>query len=823
MKTGDGGRKNTLIALAGQPNCGKSTVFNLLTGARQHVANYPGVTVEKKQGRYRYEGHKVEVIDLPGTYSMTSYTQEERVARDFVLLEKPDLIVAVVDAANLERHLYLVFQLLEMQRPLLLCVNMIDVAKRRSIGIDAEKLSKELGVEVLLINAKSGKGGSKLKSAIDMVVQKSDAVPEFDMDYGAEMNGAVDKIAGILKKNEHLVEDFPPRWLAVKILESDSEALRLLELHQDDSISTAVMAEADRLRTSLAKVKNKSPEKVIAVSRYKRSTEILSGCVTKPLIAGRTLTDKIDAIVLHRVFAPVFLAIVLYLFYQIAMGFGTVASDTLFPYIGQLKVWGGEIFHSTDPLRTGLLNSLIVDGLLGGIVAILYYVPLFFILFTLLAIMEDTGYMARVAFILDRILRFFGLHGQSVLPMILGGVVVGGCAVPGVMATRAMKDEKARLLTILIMPLMNCLAKIPFFVLMVGLMIPATAGYYIGGYQVVGYQGLTLFGLSVFSFILALLIAKLFSKTIIKGESAPFVMELPAYHMPTIGGVLKRAVERVLIFIKKIVTVVAVVQVGVWFFVTFPGIGFHNEMEFDQKLDEARVELVQQAGVAGTPYESVSDTQSLDAILEISKSLKTGEEIELNSSYSPDESRMMLLIANKGKGDDGKVDKYGKKFSKALKDYKKEITKLRVERKKMQINDSFAGIVGHALEPVSEIAGFNWRMNIAIIASFAAKESLVGTLGTLYSVEDDSAGGNRRGASDNLSASVAATESGWTVWHKLAIIIFIALFPPCLATIIVIKNETASWKYALFASTYPIVFGFILASLVFQLGTYFSA
>ncbi len=813
------GRKHTLIALAGQPNCGKSTVFNLLTGARQHVANYPGVTVEKKQGSYRYEGQKVEVIDLPGTYSMTSYTQEERVARDFVLLEKPDLIVAVVDASNLERHLYLVFQLLEMQRPLLLCVNMIDVAKRRGISIEAKKLSAELGIEVLLINAKSGNGGATLKAAIEAAVVKGNPVLKFSIDYGAKMNRAVSKITEILQENEHLAEEFPPCWLAIKILENDADVLRLLELHENDSVSAAVIAEAERLRTELAEAKSKSPEKIIAVSRYKRSAEILAGCVTKPLIAGRTFTDKIDAIVLHRVFAPVFLALVLYLFYQIAMGFGTVASDTLFPYIGQLKIWAGELFHSTDPIRNGLLDSLLVDGLVGGIVAILYYVPLFFILFALLAIMEDTGYMARVAFILDRILRFFGLHGQSVLPMILGGVVVGGCAVPGVMATRAMKDEKARLLTILIMPLMNCLAKIPFFVLMVGLMIPATAGYYLGGYRVVGYQGLTLFALSSFSFILALLIAKLFSKTIIKGESAPFVMELPVYHLPTVSGVLKRAVERVLIFIRKIVTVVAVVQVGVWFFVTFPGIGFHNEMEFDRKLAEARVELVRQSGIAGT----LSDTQSLKTILDISKSLKTGEAVELDESYTPEEARMVMLVVNKGGGENGKVDELGKKFAKSLKDYKKAVGKLRIERNKMQINDSFAGIVGHALEPVSEIAGFNWRMNIAIIASFAAKESLVGTLGTLYSVEDAAAGGNHRGASDSLSASVAATESGWTVWHKLAIIIFIALFPPCLATIIVIKNETSSWKYALFASAYPIVFGFILASLIFQLGTYFSA
>ena len=818
----DNGRRNKLIALAGQPNCGKSTIFNLLTGARQHVANYPGVTVEKKEGRYKHQGEKIEVIDLPGTYSLTSYTQEERVARDFVLLEKPDVIVAVVDASNLERHLYLVFQLLEMQRPLLLCVNMIDVARRRGIEVNAAKLEQELGVKVLLLNAKSGHGGKELKEAIGGVIAESNEEKAvFKLDYGEKLNLAVSELASEISRSKHVSKDFPAEWLAIKILENDSEAQRLISLHKEDGVCEQVLKLAQERRESMTADGGKAPEKVIAVTRFRRSALILQECLNRSKGSGRTLTDKIDAVVLHRLFAPVFLAIVLYVFYQLAMGFGTIASDTLFPYIGMLKVWAGDLFTSVDPLRTGLLDSLVVDGLVGGIVAILYYVPLFLVLFLLLAIMEDSGYMARVAFILDRILRYFGLHGQSVLPMILGGVVVGGCAVPGVMATRAMKDEKARLLTILIMPLMNCLAKLPFFVLMVGLMIPPAAGYYIGSSMVVDYRGLTLFGLSVFSFVLALLIAKLFSKTIIKGESAPFVMELPAYHMPTIGGVVRRAIERVWLFLKKIVTVVAVVQVCVWFFVTFPGIGMKNEMEFDSKLENAQQTLITKAKIANTPYEMISDYQSLQKILEVSHAQKAGETVELDKLYSPEASNLILTVANKGKTPDGKVDKLGKNFAKALKKYKSQVIKLRVARKKMQINDSYAGLVGHALEPVSQYAGFNWRMNIAIIASFAAKESLVGTLGTLYSVEDDSAGDRSNTAS--LSASVASTETSWTVWHKLAIILFIALFPPCIATIIVIKNETSSWKYAIFAFIYPIVFGFILATLVFQFGSYLSA
>jgi ferrous iron transport protein B len=537
--------------------------------------------------------------------------------------------------------------------------------------------------------------------------------------------------------------------------------------------------------------------------------------VKRPARAGRTLTDKIDAVALHRIGAPIILALMLFLFYQVAMVFGTKASDWAFPYINLIKVAAQEAFASPDPIRSGLFESLMADGLVGGIVAILYYVPMFFILFALMAILEDSGYMARVAFILDRLLRWFGLHGQSTLPMILGGVVVGGCGVPGVLATRAMKDEKARLVTILIMPLMNCLAKLPFYALIVGLMIAPTAGVHWGGRMVLGYQGMALFALSVFSFAVALCVAKLFSHTVVRGESAPFVMELPVYHLPTVSGVLRRAIERVWLFVKKIVTVVAVVQVGVWFFVTFPGIGFEREAHYDREQAKAQSALLAEVG-PGNLYAPLLAGDSLFEALRLQDEVKTAKqttgENTLRAQLALLQSRnpQLFLIANGGETLEGSVDTKAKAATRALRTYERETKNLRIARKKEQIDASFAGWIGKAVEPVSTLAGFEWRMNIAILASFAAKESLVGTLGTIYSVEEEGAGA--------LSASVARTEQGWTVWHKLAILIFVALFPPCLATIIVIKNETSSWKWAGFAAAYPIVLGFILAALVFQAG-----
>lgn len=842
---------NLLVALAGQPNCGKSTIFNLLTGARQHVANFPGVTVEKKQGTYRDGTRRIEVVDLPGTYSLTSYTQEERVARDFLLLERPEVVVAVVDASNLERHLYLVFQLREMRVPMILCLNMIDVAQRRKIRIDTDALSAALGIPVVATNGKSGQGGEALRAAIREMVGRHDHNPDvWRVDYGPLLEPVLEELTEGLQARPHLMEDFPARWLAVKLLENDQEAKRIVEHHTHDAGGGDLVQDAESRRQALREEHRCTPEKVIATARYKTAARICQQAVTRPAQASRTLTDRIDAIALHRVLAPLVLAVVLYLFYQIAMGTtpligGTWWADTLYPVLWEpLKGLAESAFPPEDPIRAGLVESLVVDGLVGGMVAILYYVPLFFVLFALLAALEDSGYMARVAFILDRLLRWFGLHGQSTLPMILGGVIAGGCCVPGVLATRAMKDERARLVTILIMPLMNCLAKMPFYILIVGLMIPVTAGVHWGGEMLIGYRGLALLGISFFSFTVALLVAKVFNHTIVSGEPAPFVMELPVYHMPTLGGVIRRSTERVILFLTKIVTVVAVVQVVVWFFITFPGIGMERELAYDREHDAAKAAL---AGAllpgavspgslqhAADPYtrrvgepsflhdlaaarKAVDEAQTLPFWAESVPGFRMGDEDA--EVYRQARLRMvkdnlgdpvLFRLANRGRTADGTVDLDAQRTLRVLRTYERTLGDIRRRRASEQLTGSFAGQIGHALEGISSQAGMDWRMNIAILASFAAKENFIGTLGTIYSSEAEGAQG--------ISGQMQAAHGEWTVWHKLAILVFVALFPPCLATIIVIRTEANSWAWAIFATVYPIVLGFLLAAGIFQLG-----
>jgi ferrous iron transport protein B len=797
-----------LVALAGQPNSGKSTIFNMLTGARQHVANYPGVTVEKKWGRFKTKDHEVQLVDLPGTYSLTSYTQEERIARDFLLTERPQVAVTVVDASNLDRSLYLVFQLQEMEVPIVLCLNMMDTAKSRGLDIDVGALEEELGMPVVPTVGTKGLGKRELAEAIDRaaaLVPGLRRLPE----HHAELETLLKRLEDRLQNFDHLSESLPLRWLAVKLMENDEEAHRRLLEHEPTAEGQApedIVDYVGALRREFIENNRKSPEKTIAADRYHQAAAVVRKVVREPESPQRTVTDKIDSIVLHPILAPIILTAVLLAFYQITMVYGTMLADWCFPFFQAGKDLIANLFPtSPDLIRRGLLQSLTIDGLVGGVVAILYYVPIFLVLFALVAMLEDSGYMPRVAFIMDRILRYFGLHGQSTLPLILGGVLVGGCAVPGVMATRAMKDEKARLVTILIMPLMNCLAKIPFYILIVGLFFSA-------------HKGLVLFSISLFSFSVALAMAKLFSRYLVKGEAAPFVMELPTYHLPTVSGVIRRSIERVWLFAKKIVTIVAAVMVGVWFFVTFPGIGIEREMQFDTLVSGAETKLARSVSPSN-PYRVYLSGANLIELMDFRKRLKgeqqsaAGDKAALrivNQEFSK-ENPALFVIANNGAKTDGTVDVDAQKASLAVKRFARTIRTIARDRRKQIIDTSWAGQIGKALEPVSLLAGFNWRMNIAIISSFAAKESLVGTLGTIYSVQE----GSQQGS---LAQSIRQTESGWSIWHALSILIFVALFPPCLATLIMIRHETQSTGWMAFATVYPIVIGFILASLVYQMG-----
>ncbi|MEA3305801.1 MAG: ferrous iron transport protein B, partial [Candidatus Omnitrophota bacterium] len=546
-----------LVALAGQPNSGKSTIFNLLTGARQHVANYPGLTVEKKMGTFISNGDKALVVDLPGTYSLTSYTQEERIARDFLLLEKPEVVIDVVNASNLERNLYLTFQLIEMDLPLVLDLNMMDVAEKRGLEIDTGELSRQLGVPVVATVGNKGKGKHELRQVIHALYKNKNSLSPVRFDYGEALEPILISLEKELAGDPRLVEHYSPRWLAVRLMEDDSEVRRLVR--QQSKRGVDILKKVDQEREKFISEHKKTPQKIVAYRRYDTAGKIMERCVKRIKIVPKTLTDRIDRIVCDRFFGPIILALTLFVIYQLAIVQGYELTGYTWPFLAAFKSFIASFLPAEGFIYDSIWRTMPL-GVIDGVIAVLNYVPIFIILFALIAILEDTGYMARMAFIMDRIFRYFGLHGHSVLPLILGGVCIGGCAIPGVMACRGIKDKKAKLATILIMPLMNCLAKIPLYILLIGIFF-------------VRHKAIMMFFISTITIIIALGVAKILNITVLRRkESAPFILEMPAYHLPTFGGVLRRCTERVWLFVRKIITVVIIVALIVYALINFPNL-----------------------------------------------------------------------------------------------------------------------------------------------------------------------------------------------------------------------------------------------------------
>jgi len=556
--------KNILVALMGQPNCGKSTVFNMLTGMHQHVANFPGVTVEKKQGAFQAGESRVEVIDLPGTYSLTSYSQEERVARDFILLQRPEVVVVVVDASNLERHLTLAFQVREMGLPMILCVNMLDVAERRGMRVDLDALRAALGVTVVAAVARDGIGQDDLQRSILDVCERTDHRPAaWRLDYGEALEPVLARLEARLQACEHLMEDFSARWLAVKILEEDAEARRIVLHHTHDGSGPAVLAEIDAQRARLAEAETRSPAGIIAARRHEQARAVAAQSVCRVRPAGRTRTDRVDMVVCHRIWGFACVALALYLAFTLTFGLaqewhwipwgdGWRAPTDIFAWFFEAK-----LPLLAQGMAAGPLRSLVEDGIIRGVGGVLEFLPVIFFRFVFLAILEDSGYVARIAFMLDRVLRRFGLPGNSVLPLVMAGGIAGGCAVPGVLATRSLRDERDRLATMLVAPFMCCGAKLPSLALL-------AAAFF------AEQRAAMLWFMVALGWACALGAARALRGTVIRGEQTPLILELPPYHLPTARGVVRSAGHRSWLYMKKAGTVILAINVLLWAALYFP-------------------------------------------------------------------------------------------------------------------------------------------------------------------------------------------------------------------------------------------------------------
>ncbi|HHP7233567.1 MAG TPA: ferrous iron transport protein B [Desulfobacterales bacterium] len=729
-----------MIALAGNPNSGKTTLFNALTGSRQHVGNYPGVTVEKKVGVYSREKQRYTIVDLPGTYSLTAYSLEEIVARDFLVDERPSVVIDIVDASNLERNLYLSIQLLEMGIPMCIALNMVDAAELRGIAVDADKLSALLDVPVVPTVARTGRGKEALMASAARLAEKKRTSGVLQISYGHDIDRALFRMVQKIESAGFLMDCYLPRWVALKYMEGDShmlEAGRSCNPELARELEQAVAAVAEHLEATL----QTDPESMIADQRYGFIRSIVNqGVIAHSGKPDRVLfSDRLDRVLTHRFAGPLIMAAVLFAVYQFTFAFGDVP-------VGWLENGFAWLSARVDAhLADGPLKSLVISALIDGVGGVLGFVPLILFMFFAIAILEDSGYLARVAFMLDRVFQWFGLHGSSVMAYIVSGGIAGGCAVPGVMATRTLKSPKERLATILTIPFMNCGAKLPVFALLVAAFFSSR-------------EALMMFVLTLISWGGALLVARLLRSTIIKGTPTPFVMELPPYRMPTVRGVLTHTWERTWQYIRKAGTVILGISILLWAMMTFPGLPPDLQREFDDR---------RQAAIAA------ADVAALDA----------------NQDTIALEQGVPAAVASDAR-----------------------LQSLERQEAEARLQHSLAGRTGKLLEPLSRWAGFDWRTNIALVGGFAAKEVVVSTLGTAYSM-----GALEPDQSTPLAMQLTETP-GWRPLTALSLILFVMFYSPCFVAVVCISRETGSWKWGFFSMAFNTVLAFLLAVGVFQLG-----
>ncbi len=706
----------TTIALAGNPNSGKTTLFNALTGARQHVGNYPGVTVEKKEGIYSSGNQDIRVVDLPGTYSLTAYSMEEVVARDFLVNEKPGAVVNIVDASNLERNLYLTIQLLELGIPVVIALNMMDVAKTRGIDVDDKKLSALLGVPVVPTVARIGKGKTDIMAAaLEKAVDSGGCTP-IRVRYSDDIDRAIGDIVKKVEAEAFLTDIYPARWISLKYLENDEQILSLGRARNPE-LSGRIEAMVDELTEHLEDTLRTYPEALIADHRYGYIKSILKqGVLSFRQDRDRMyISDRIDQVVTHRFLGPLIMAGVIFCLYNFTFTYSRMPVSWLEEGFGWLGNQVGVL------MPDGLLKSMLISGVIDGVGGVLGFVPLIMFMFFGIAILEDSGYLARVAFMLDRVFRVFGLHGSSVMPFIISGGIMGGCAVPGVMASRTLRSPKERLATLLTVPFMNCGAKLPVFALLVAAFFSR-------------HEAAFMFLITVIAWTGALLVAKLLRITVIKGKSTPFVMELPPYRLPTFKGLMIHTWERTWQYIKKAGTVILAISILLWAMMTFPALPKKDIREFDQQRSALSAKA--------------APTHDLDAL-----------------------------------------------------------------QAEAALKHSIAGRMGTSLERISRLAGFDWRTNISLVGGFAAKEIIVATMGTAYSL-----GGVNPEGSVSLSRKLA-TAPNWRPLTALSLILFVMFYSPCFVSVVCIAREAGSWKWGAFSIIFNTTLAFVIAVLVFQVGS----
>ncbi len=685
--------KTINVALVGNPNCGKTSIFNVAAHAHERVGNYSGVTVDEKIGTFQHKGYTFNLVDLPGTYSLSAYSPEELYVRNHLIDKSPDVILNVVDAGNLSRNLYLTTQLIDMDMTMVMALNMYDELKRSGDRLDIEQLSTLLGMPIVPTTGRSGEGIDTLFDTIIAVFEgKEKRERHIHINHGAELERNIRALRSEIY-NHGFSDQLSTRFLSIKLLENDKHLIEVVGRRDNDG---SIMKLRQELSDSYLEKNGNDIENAITDAKYGFIRGAMAECYEKNKhVDPHVLTEKIDTVVTNRWLGyPIFL-ILLFVTFYCTFSLGAYPMD----WIDALFGWLGDLVSTN--MSDGPLRSLLVDGIIGGVGGVIVFLPNILILYFFISIMEDSGYMARAAFIMDKMMHKMGLHGKSFIPMIMGF----GCSVPAIMATRTIEDRKSRLLTILVIPLMSCSARIPTYVIL----ISAFFSHHVA---------LIIMGLYMLGLIMAVLVAKLFSRFLVKGESLPFVMELPPYRKPTSKAVLRHTWEKGKEYLKKMGTIILAASIIIWALGYFPH-GNDSRLSAKEKMEE-----------------------------------------------------------------------------------------------------SYLGKVGRFIEPVMQPAGMDWKQSVALLTGAAAKEVVASTMGVLYSsIEESDQMADDGGSSEEGALRISQLISrNMTPLSAASMLIFVLLYMPCLSAVIAVKNETGTWRWALFTAFYTIALAWIGSTLFYQIG-----
>ena len=776
------------IALAGNPNCGKTTMFNNITGAKQHVGNYAGVTVEKKEGHTNFDGHELLFIDLPGTYSLTARSLDELVARNVIVNDNPDVIVNVLDASNLERNLYLAAQLLELEKPMVIALNMADVAEEMGIKYDLKKMAEMTGATIVSTVGRTNIGTKDLLEAT-ISVAASQKAPGVTINYGDLLEGKISELVEELKQAGTVT--YPLRWIAVKLLEKDADVIGKVMRFDN---TEAVIQKAEAIREEIKD--QVDLDVVFQEYRHRFAVEVYNTCLTQAPTQLETRSDRYDKILTHRILGlPIFM-VVMWLLFNFVNTVGAIPQGWIEDGFTALQAWVVTV------IPEGQLQSLISDGIIAGVGAVLSFVPLILLLFLGISFLEDTGYMARAAFVIDRVMRACGLHGKSFIPLLLGF----GCSVPSVMGARILDNYKDRMVTILITPFMSCSARLPVYTLFAAAFFPPE------------WAGTVVFGVYALGIVFGIVFAKIFRKYLFAGEAEPFVMELPPYHLPTLKATLTHMFERGIMYLKKAGTFILAASILVWFITTYP-----MDVEYSKDYDALHDQVAQTYEMKDAEtlaHFGITTDEQKDQVNEIVDNMKSTVQDATAQAEAAQEAAPEIEVEDDSEAPElfnDIKDENKDLFPAAWAMYKNsanldaENDKLDKEQASEKLEQSYAASFGKAINPVLEPLGFDWKMGVSLVAGLAAKEVVVSTLGTIYAVGGDT--DHPQALTDYLQ-----NDPHFTPLIALTLMLFILIYPPCIAALAVIKRETGSWKWMLFMFFYENAFAWIACFIFYNIG-----